>query len=150
AQWQEQPIRQAPADGIMKAVHSHELLSMWEKVLDVQTQLFGPKEVDVLISRCLGKNSRGILEVGSGSGHYGSFLSSRLPGLPVYGLEANPNFIEGFQRRVGSSSYANYSVDQCKVGQDRLPTRVSGRFDECILRLVLQHVSSPTVVLNAL
>lgn len=43
----------------------------------------------------------------------------------------------------------NYDIELCRLGEDPLPETARGRFDACILRFVLQHVSDPGRVLRA-
>ncbi|MEV8097743.1 methyltransferase [Kitasatospora sp. NPDC085879] len=132
--------------GIMDQIKDPALLNAWEAMLDLQTRLLGPGEVDWLRAKGFGRGGRGVIEPGSGDGHYGSYLAQCFPDLRIHGLEANGNLIARFDAARAPS---NYSIDLCTVGSDPLPVKLSGAFDQCFLRFVLQHVSDPVDLLRA-
>lgn len=140
--------------GIMNAIEDLALLQEWDHVLDVQTRVLGDREVAWLRAKgfSLGVSeggSRGVLEVGSANGCYGSFLARSFPEVRVYGLEANRHLAARFDAGAADAA-PNYHIDICKVGEDALPPAVEGRFDRCFLRFVLQHLSDPGRILRAL
>ncbi|WP_327587937.1 methyltransferase domain-containing protein [Nonomuraea sp. NBC_00507] len=132
--------------GMMKAIEEEELLQEWERLLDVQTWALGESEVAWLRSGEFGAG-RGVLEVGSAAGGYGCFLARNFSGTRIFGVEANPHLAARFRR--GEAAPPNYSIEVSKIGEDPIPEAVRGRFDRCILRFVLQHVSDPARVLRA-
>ncbi|MFC7722152.1 methyltransferase [Nonomuraea recticatena] len=131
---------------MMKAIEEEELLQEWEGLLDLQTQVLGEGEVAWLRSREFGTGC-GVLEVGSAAGGYGGYLARNFPGTPIFGVEANPHLARRFRRNEASPP--NYSINVSKIGEDPIPETARGRFDRCILRFVLQHVSDPARVLRA-
>lgn len=132
--------------GMMTAIEEEELLQEWEGLLDVQTRVLGEGEVAWLRSREFG-TGRGVLEVGSAAGGYGGYLARNFPGLPIFGVEANPHLARRFRR--SEASPPDYSIHVSKIGEDPVPEAVRGHFDRCIMRFVLQHVSDPARVLRA-
>jgi SAM-dependent methyltransferase len=130
--------------GLMNDITGGELMNSWKDLLDLQTRLFGPFEVEWLRANgfAIGK---GVLEVGSAIGAYGSWLARSFPEMRLLGIEANPHFVKGLPDLP-----ENYSVDACVLGQDPLPPRVAGAFDQCFVRYVLQHVSHPRRVLRSI
>jgi SAM-dependent methyltransferase len=140
--WQEPQL----SLGTMNVVEDEELLQEWDTLLNVQTQVLGGREAAWLENKGFGA-SRGVLEVGSASGHYGSFLARGFPHVDIFGLEANPHLARRFDRIADAPP--NYRIHLGKIGEDPLPMTLEGRFDACILRFVLQHVSNPACVLRA-
>ncbi|MEQ4726208.1 methyltransferase [Nonomuraea sp. B19D2] len=132
--------------GMMKAIEEEELLQEWERFLDVQTWALGESEVAWLRSREFG-TGRGVLEVGSAAGGYGAFLARNFSGTRIFGVESNPHLARRFRR--SKAAPPNYSIEVSKIGEDPIPKAVRGRFDRCVLRFVLQHVSDPARVLRA-
>src|ERR1700712_4804533 len=62
--------------GMMSDLGEGELLDAWNRVLDIQTRGFGPREVQWLRDAGFGAGGRDVLEVGSGDGTYGRFLAT--------------------------------------------------------------------------
>jgi hypothetical protein len=127
--------------GAMNEVEGDALLEAWERCLALQTRLFGPYEVEWL--RAHGFGGR-VLEIGCAAGIFGSFLARSFPSTRLYGVEANAAFVETHRELP-----ANYSIDGCVLGQDRLPAHIDGRVDQAFLRYVLQHSSHPERILAA-
>lgn len=132
--------------GIMDSIDDPDLLREWGVLLGMQTRLLGPREVEWLRSNGFGVDGAGILEPGSGDGTYGSFLARNFPEARIYGLEANSSLAGRFRPK---EEVPNYSIDICKVGDDPLPQNLSGKFNQCFLRFVLQHTSDPRPLLLA-
>lgn len=134
--------------GIMNAIEGGALMESWQQMLTLQTHLFGPIEVRWLMEQGFGSSGRGVLEVGSASGYYGAYLARNFPHVRLYGIEANPHFIERAVR--GAEWPPNYSIAPCKLGEDALPSEIATQIDQCLARYVLQHVSNPLRVLRAI
>ncbi|MFF7242137.1 methyltransferase [Streptomyces collinus] len=132
--------------GIMDRIEDPVLLREWGKMLDLQTRVLGPGEVDWLRQKGFARDSVGILEPGSGDGHYGSYLARCFGNTPVHGLEANEALVRRFDQGFAPS---NYNISICTVGSDDLPEQVQNSVDQCLLRFVLQHVSDPGSLVRA-
>ncbi|GGW67380.1 class I SAM-dependent methyltransferase [Streptomyces xantholiticus] len=132
--------------GIMDRIEDPALLHEWGRMLDLQTRLLGPREVEWLRAKGFGRDCAGIIEPGSGDGHYGSFLARNFPDARIHGLEANDSLVRRFDT---ARCPENYGIDICKVGNDPLPAGLAPGFDQCFLRFVLQHVSDPRPLLKA-
>jgi len=143
----------APADddeltlGMMSDLAEAELLDAWNRVLDIQTRGFGPREVQWLRDAGFGAGGRSVLEVGSGDGNYGRFLASSFPDTRVHGLEPTEALIDrGIE--AGGELPVNYTIDVCRVGDEPIPG--AERYDDCLLRYVLQHSSDPVRILKGI
>lgn len=136
--------------GIMSNIENDDLIQLWNKVLQYQTVFFGPEEVDVLRGWGFGKTQKGILDAGCGNGDYGLFLANHFPDTHFYGIDSNENFIRQFREKSNDSLSDNYSVYKCEMPIEPFPTELKGKFDQCLLRLVLQHVAKPISILEYL
>ncbi|MGI5380776.1 methyltransferase [Streptomyces sp. CA-251387] len=132
--------------GIMEKIDDENLLNAWDTFLDVQTKMLGAREISWLRVNGMGGGQAGILEIGSANGNYGSYLARNFPNKQIYGLEANPNLASLMDV---DKCPDNYGIEICKVGDEPLPERISGKFDQCLLRFVLYHVSDPVRLLRA-
>ncbi len=136
--------------GIMTQATRRKLAACWSRVLRYQTDCFGAKELAILRSWGLGENSRGVLDLGCGSGEYGCFLARHLPQVAFLGLEPNAAFVARCRTRLVDRGIVNYQVCEGSLGGDSPPDAVAGRFDQSLLRLVLQHTPEPIRVLKDL
>ncbi len=136
--------------GVMSDVNAYDLVDLWNIVLEYQTTCFGPEELRVLEEWGFAQTPHGVLDAGCGNGDYGRFLAARFPSTTFLGVEANQAFIDEFDKRLASGLQENYRIAQCDLGSDPFPEAFRGRFDQCLLRLVLQHVPTPISVLRYL
>lgn len=134
--------------GIMHGLKSKKLLDVWSSVLEAQTRILGPSEIEWL--RTKDALNGDMLEIGSGTGAFGSFLAKNYPQGKLHGLEANPQLIRYFYDRDQRERPGNYHISKCSVGSDPFPKQLRGRCNTSILRFVLQHTSSPVRVLEEL
>jgi SAM-dependent methyltransferase len=88
-----------------------------------------------------------VLEVGSGDGNYGRFLATSFPDTRVHGLEATQALIDRGIDADGELPVNYYTITACRVGDE--PIRDGVRYDDCLLRYVLQHSSDPVRILEA-
>jgi len=125
------------------------LLDAWNRVLDIQTRGFGPREVQWLREAGFGADGRTVLEVGSGDGTYGRFLATSFPGTRIHGLEPTQALID---RGIDSAGElpANYTITASRVGDEPIPGAEEGRYGDCLLRYVLQHSSDPVRILRGI
>jgi SAM-dependent methyltransferase len=133
--------------GMMSDLGDTELLEAWNRVLDIQTRGFGPREVQWLRDASFGAAGRAVLEVGSGDGNYGRFLAASFPETRVHGLEPTQAFIERGIDAYGELP-ANYTITPCRVGDEPIPGAEDATYGDCLLRYVLQHSSDPVRVLR--
>lgn len=134
--------------GMMSDLGEEALLGAWNRVLEIQTRGFGPREVQWLREAGFGAAGRAVLEVGSGDGNYGRFLATSFPDTRVHGLEATQALIDrGID--AGGELPANYTIAACRVGDEPIPGAEDGRYGDCLLRYVLQHSSDPVRILEA-
>lgn len=132
---------------MMSDLGEGELLDAWNRVLEIQTRGFGPREVQWLRDAGFGAAARAMLEDGSGDGNYGRFLASSFPETPVHGLEATQALIDrGID--AGGELPANYTITACRVGDEPIPGAEDARYGDCLLRYVLQHSSDPVRILK--
>jgi SAM-dependent methyltransferase len=131
--------------GMMSDLGDGALLSAWNRVLDIQTRGFGPREVQWLRDAGFGAHGRTVLEVGSGDGNYGRFLAESFPGTRIHGLEATQALIDSGVQASGELP-ANYTITACRVGDEPIPG--AHTYDDCLLRYVLQHSSDPVGILE--
>lgn len=132
----------------MSNVEQHDLIQLWNKVLQYQTVFFGPEEVSVLREWGFGNTKKGILDAGCGNGDYGLFLAKHFPDATFYGIDANENFITEFNKKDKDALSGNYTISKCNMAVDSFPLELKGKFDQCLLRLVLQHVAKPITILE--
>jgi SAM-dependent methyltransferase len=135
--------------GMMSDLAEGELLEAWNRVLDIQTRGFGPREVQWLREAGFGAGGRDVLEVGSGDGTYGRFLASSFPTTRILGLEPTQALID---RGIDSAGElpANYTITAGRVGDEPIPGADDGRYGDCLLRYVLQHSSDPVRILRGI
>lgn len=134
--------------GIMSNIGHDDLIQLWNKILQYQTIFFGPEEVNILREWGFGDTKKGILDAGCGNGDYGLFLANHFPDTGFFGIDANENFISEFSKKNNDSLSQNYSIYQCDMATDPFPNELKGKFDQCLLRLVLQHVVKPISILE--
>lgn len=133
--------------GMMSDLGEGALLDAWNRVLDIQTRGFGPREVQWLRDAGFGAGGRSVLEVGSGDGNYGRFLAASFPTTRIHGLEPTRALIErGIE--AGGELPVNYTITPCRVGDEPIPGAGDVRYDDCLLRYVLQHSSDPVRILE--
>jgi SAM-dependent methyltransferase len=134
--------------GMMSDLGDGELLDAWNRVLEIQTRGFGPREVQWLRELGFGAAGRAVLEVGSGDGTYGRFLAASFPATRIHGLEPTRALVDrGIE--AGGELPVNYTIAECRVGDDPIPGAGEARYDDCLLRYVLQHTSDPVRILKA-
>ncbi len=136
--------------GMMSNIEKEELVSIWSKILSIQTRFFGSEEVKVLSVWGFGDTEKGVLDVGCGTGDYGLFLAKQFPHTQFYGIERNDKFIEEFNCKNEELCASNYSIAKCDIDSDIFPQEMTNKFDQVILRLVLQHISNPISILQYL
>jgi SAM-dependent methyltransferase len=135
--------------GMMSDLGEGALLDAWNRVLDIQTRGFGPREVQWLRDAGFGAGGRTVLEVGSGDGNYGRFLAESFPDTRIHGLEPTKALIDrGIE--AGGELPVNYTIVPCRVGDEPIPGTGEQRYDDCLLRYVLQHTSDPVRILEAI
>jgi SAM-dependent methyltransferase len=108
--------------------------------------MLAEREINWLSEHGFGAGQANILEVGSANGNYGSYLARKFSKKEIYGLEANPHLTARLSPPLDCPE--NYGIDVCVVGNDPIPSHISGNFSQCILRFVLQHVSNPVHLLR--
>lgn len=129
--------------GVMQRLSEVGIQSAWDKVLELQTLLLGPSELTWL--RHHHAFDHEVLEVGSGKGHYGTFLANANQQQLFWGLEASKAFFDNrFQLP------RNYRIQRCRVGDDPLPDGLCSRCKTCVVRFVLQHSPKPLELLSSL
>ncbi len=135
--------------GMMSDLAEGELLDAWNRVLDIQTRGFGPREVQWLREAGFGAGGRNVLEVGSGDGTYGRFLATSFPGTRIHGIEPTQALID---RGIDSAGElpVNYTITAGRVGDEPIPGAEDGRYGDCLLRYVLQHSSDPVRILRGI
>ena len=135
--------------GMMSDLAEGELLDAWNRVLDIQTRGFGPREVQWLRAAGFGAGGRDVLEVGSGDGTYGRFLATSFPDTRIHGLEPTQALVD---RGIDSAGElpANYTITAARVGDEPIPGAEDGRYGDCLLRYVLQHSSDPVRILRGI
>jgi hypothetical protein len=116
--------------------------------LEIQTRGLGPREVQWLRDAGFGAVGRAVLEVGSGDGSYGRFLATSFPDTRIHGLEATQALIDRGIDAAGELP-VNYTITACRVGDDPIPGAEDARYEDCLLRYVLQHSSDPVRILTA-
>lgn len=114
----------------------------WQLLLEHQISTYWPYELDFLLASELWGESRNVLDVGCGNGHYLSYLRRFFPDKRFVGIDisaehiaagkANP-FLEGIE--FINADFANY--------------RPAKLFDAVVMRLVLQHLDDLQTTLNA-
>ncbi len=134
--------------GMMSDLGEGELLDAWNSVLDIQTRGFGPREVQWLRDAGFGAG-RSVLEVGSGDGNYGRFLAESFPDTRIHGLEPTQALIDRGIETDGELP-VNYTIVACRVGDEPIPGGDDVRYDDCLLRYVLQHSSDPVRILEGI
>ena len=135
--------------GMMSDLGEGELLDAWNSVLDIQTRGFGPREVQWLRDAGFGAGGRSVLEVGSGDGNYGRFLAESFPATRIHGLEPTQALIDRGIETDGELP-VNYTITACRVGDEPIPGAEDVRYDDCLLRYVLQHSSDPVRILEGI
>lgn len=135
--------------GMMSDLGEGELLDAWNSVLDIQTRGFGPREVQWLRDAGFGAGGRSVLEVGSGDGNYGRFLAESFPDTRIHGLEPTQALIDRGIETDGEFP-VNYTIVACRVGDEPIPGADDVRYDDCLLRYVLQHSSDPVRILEGI
>lgn len=88
----------------------------------------------------------GVLDIGCGNGVYGHFLAKEFPYVKFYGIEKHSDLIRKTQER--QIKVNNYAVFECDLNTHLLPDDVAGQFNQCLLRLVLQHCSDPFKIIK--
>lgn len=136
--------------GIMSNIEKDDLVQLWNRVLSYQTIFFGPEELNVLRQWGFGTTKKAILDAGCGNGAYGLFLANHFPDVQFFGVDSNVKFIEKFHKKSQDSVSNNYSIYKCDMDVDSIPSEIAGKFDQCLLRLVLQHVAKPISILRYL
>lgn len=134
--------------GIMSDIEKDDLVQLWGRILAYQTTFFGPEELNVLRQWGFGNTEKGILDAGCGNGAYGLFLADHFPDVQFFGIDSNEKFIEEFHKKSKNSISNNYSIHKCDMDIDPFPKDIKEKFDQCLMRLVLQHVAKPISILQ--
>lgn len=137
------------SSGIMKEIRDFELLTLWDRMLKIQTRILAPGELAWMKSRWAFLGD--ILEIGSGNGSYGEFLAENIPNCYFWGVEANKEIARIYSDKKNvNNKVNNYEINICKFGEEKLPKKTPGKYTGCIARFVLQHSSSPERILKGI
>ncbi|WP_028887157.1 class I SAM-dependent methyltransferase [Teredinibacter turnerae] len=113
--------------------------------LNAQVALFWPQEGDLLAQAGL-RDGMSVLDIGCGPGHLIGLIKRRYPNCQVSGLERDPLLVTAAEQYLASEQLVDCQIFQGAAESPPLP---ESSFDFITMRLVLEHVSEPEVVLAA-
>ena len=116
-------------------------LSRWDELLEAQTDVFFPHEIEFFLSNPLWLNARSILDVGCGNGYYLAKLRSFFPEKSYTGIDISPRLVEIAHGNQAASGIEFESTDFF----DYQPHR---QHDVILMRLIVQHMTGIENILD--
>ena len=127
---------------LAKLEHSS-LDELWIQFLKIQSDLFFEKEFAPIFDQTWWREAHEVLEIGSGNGDLLAKMSTTFPDKTYVGLELKPVYVSHSQEQYKSDHLTFVEGDAECLRED-----FSNRFDVVILRLTLQHLKQPKIVLE--
>ncbi len=108
-------------------------VSSWDKLLEIQVELFLPFELNFFLSNTDWEKATSILDVGCGNGYYLSRLQNFFNEKHYTGIDISPELSD-----IALTRYTNKDIlfEQA----DFLNYRPENKFDIIIMRLIVQHM----------
>lgn len=107
-------------------------LSRWDQLLEAQTDVFFPHEIEHFLSSDKWMTASSVLDVGCGNGYYLSKLKTFFPLKSYTGIDVSPRLVEiaSAQDKTGidfqTADFFSFESDQ--------------KYDVILMRLIVQHM----------
>ena len=108
-------------------------LSRWDQLLEAQTDVFFPHEIEFFLSCPPWSRARAVLDVGCGNGYYLSKLKTFFPQKSYTGIDVAPRLVDIAGSNAASAGIAFHAADFFDYRPDQ-------RFDVVLMRLIGQHM----------
>jgi SAM-dependent methyltransferase len=109
-------------------------LSAWDRLLEIQVELFLPYEINYYLSNPAWQRAKYVLDAGCGNGYYISRVQSFFPQKSYTGID-----ISGEMSAIANSRFADAGIAFEQA--DFLEYQPQTYFDVIVMRLIVQHMS---------
>lgn len=119
------------------------ICDVWNAFLNVQSNLYFGKEVDLIARNNFWQTARNVLDIGSGNGIYLNKLATKFVDKNYLGIEKQPHLVEQANKQFGRFGLAFREGDAEIYNKEQ-----AGLFDVVSFCVSLQHLQNPRVALE--
>lgn len=130
-------------DTCLEMLQTAELSELWDQFLKIQVALFFDQEAKLIADEQWWKESKNILELGSGNGLYLHKLSSKFGNKKYFGVEKQQPLVEQSIR-----IFNNPGLEFLEGDAEIEDKKYLGQFDVILFRMTLQHLKAPWLALE--
>jgi len=119
--------------------HSLRLQELWDELQILQADFAISQELPIYYQSPVWHESKNILDVGCGNGHYLELLNNYFPNKDYYGVDVSGELISLAKERLTEEKFKFIACNYFSY---------QGMHDVVVMRLFLQHLPDPIAVIN--